>query len=412
MREGMKITQMKWYPWAAWFLPALCFMIMYVARVVPGTFLNELMTSFDVSHGAVGVLGSAFLQGYVLMQLPVGLLVDRFGPVTLLLIASVLGIFGNNMFEVSNTLSQAYVARLLLGMGSAFIFVCAFKQAKIWLSARHFPFACGLTQVFGMLGAAIGNGWMHSSDISWRVTLHTITQIWCVLLVVMLMVLRSKRDDSPKAKHSHNVKEMFSGLMQVLGNSNSWLNGLYAGLVFLPTEVLGGWWGPYYLSLVHDITEAQAGGLIGSIFIGWAIGGSVIGYIAGRWKCTKPLMILSAMMSLVFLSLGLYVRICPMFVLNIIFFLYGVCNAGLILAYALSTELVGIEVAGSAIAFTNVMSIILGVILQPGIGHGVSYITAYLGEKIAFDIVMLVLPLGLIVSALMAYRLRLPKGHH
>lgn len=397
------------YPWISWFLPAFSFLVMYVARVAPASFLNELIDSFHVNHAALGVLGSAFLQGYVVMQIPVGMLVDRFGPVKLLLIASIIGIIGNNMFVVSTTLAQAHFARMLFGVGSAFIFVCAYKQAKIWLSPRHFPMACGFTQVFGMLGGAIGAGMMHRPGISWRVTMNMVTQLWCLLVILMLIFLRSKREDSPRANHSHNIKEMFKGLKTVLINKNAWCNGLYAGLIFLPTEVLGGWWGPYYLGMIHNLDKAQSGALISSIFVGWAIGGSLIGYISGRWNATKQLMIASSMMSLLLLCIGMYARGCPFYLLNIVFFLFGLCNTGLIIAYALSADFVGIEVAGSAVAFTNIMSIILGIGMQPIIGFGVTVLTVYFNENVAFDMVMFLLPLCLLMSAYMGYVLRIPK---
>lgn len=408
----MEICSNRFYPWLSWALPSLGFLVMYVARVAPAAFLSDLIHDFHTDVGGIGILASAFLQGYVLMQIPVGLLVDRFGPVRLLFLSTALAILGNLWFAYATSLSHAHMARLMVGVGSAFMFVCSFKQAKIWLPDAYFPLAGGLTQVCGMIGAAFGSSWLTTlyPAGNWRLSVRWVSGVWALLWVVMLCTLRSKPNEEEAAPLGR-LSDVMGGLYRVCVNRNAVLNGVYAGLIFLPTEVLGGWWGAYYLDHVHQLNAQSAGFLIGCIFLGWAIGGALIGYVAGRFGDLRRVMIFSALSSCVFLSLGLYgVGLSEAFLAGI-FFAYGLSNSGLVLAYAISTDFVEASLSGSAVAFTNVMSIALGILMQPLVGLGLATMSAHMSMTDACRTVMLLLPLSLCAASYAAFRLSIPdKG--
>jgi fucose permease len=65
--------------WFIWLLAAGFYFYEFVLRVSPSVMVDELMTSFGITASAVGVLSAFYLYAYAPMQLPVGLLMDRYG---------------------------------------------------------------------------------------------------------------------------------------------------------------------------------------------------------------------------------------------------------------------------------------------------------------------------------------------
>jgi MFS family permease len=108
---------------------------------------------------------------------------------------------------------------------------------------------------------------------------------------------------------------------------------------------------------------------IGLIFIGWTIGGPLIGWISDKIQRRKPIIILSASFSLLFASLVILVPGLPLGVLFSLLFLYGFANTGVATAYAVASEINPQAVAGTSVAFTNMASVIIGAGFQPLIGY-------------------------------------------
>ena len=71
-------------PWLIWGLGAAFFFAEYYARVAPSVMATDLMQAFQVNAFALGSLSAFFYYAYVAMQLPVGMMMDRFGPHRLL----------------------------------------------------------------------------------------------------------------------------------------------------------------------------------------------------------------------------------------------------------------------------------------------------------------------------------------
>ena len=118
----------------------------------------QLMQAFNVNALSLGALSAFFYYAYVAMQLPVGTLMDRFGPRLLLsLMAAICGL-SCVLFATTHDLFLANLSRFLMGFSAAFAFVGALKIARTWFSAKRFGFLAGLTQALGMVGAAVGEG--------------------------------------------------------------------------------------------------------------------------------------------------------------------------------------------------------------------------------------------------------------
>lgn len=403
-------------PWLIWSLGAAFFFLEYFARVDPSVIVPQLMTFFHVGAFALGSLSAFFLLPYIAMQLPVGALVDRYGPQRLLTVAAFVCGVGCLLFAVAQQLWVAELARALMGMSAAFAFVGTLKLATIWFHPRQFGLLAGLTQGVGMFGAAVGEGLFGFmvEKIGWRFALVLISTSLFVLTILIGVIVRDKRPTllGHRVRESGQLK-VFDGLMMVFRNKYSWRIAIYAGLIYAPTGAFAELWGPSFLHRVYGMSEQLSGLAISVIFLGLAIGGPVIGWISDRVGFRRPILVASAILSLILMSVVLYVPHLPIVLLFVLLFFYGISNMGIALSYAVAGELNPRPIAGISIAFTNMASVLVAAALQPIIGlllefrwrglyiHGHPYYSA-----VDYQHAMVMLPVALVIACVMALSVR------
>ena len=120
--------------WLIWSLAVLFLFYEFFIRVFPTAMVAELMSAFKVNAGRLGLLSSFYFYSYAPMQIPVGLLMDRFGARKLLTFASLICAIGAFAFSFSFDFSIAAVGRFLMGVGSAFGFV-----GMVYVCSHFFP---------------------------------------------------------------------------------------------------------------------------------------------------------------------------------------------------------------------------------------------------------------------------------
>ncbi len=412
---------MKFYskiqPWVIWFLAAAFFFCEYFARVDAGVMLDQLMHTFQASATTIGNLGAFFYYPYIVMQIPVGLLVDKYGPRRWLAAAALASAGGSALFAFAYVISMAELGRFMVGLGSAFAFVSAVKLATIWFDSKKLGLLVGLTQGAGMLGAALGTGVFSLLVMrwGWRGAMNSVALILFVFALLIYWLVKDKSDHKQySVDTADNTKHHISdNLKLVLSSKQSWFNALYAGFLYAPTAALGEFWGVSFFHHMYSFSIQQSGLLMGAIFIGWALGGPCMGWLSDRMKCRKPLMLLSVASSLVLLTLLFFGSQWSYHALLCLMFFYGVSNTGVALAYAVAGELHGAGVVGMSVAFTNMASILIGALLQPVIGllldhewtgrlhHGVR-----IYSSVAYHDVLFILPCCLVISCIFAILVR------
>lgn len=410
-----------YYPWIVWGLAAGFFFIEYFARVGPGVMVDELMHDFNVLAFALGSLSAFFYYAYVGMQIPVGMLVDRFSPRWLLTSMTLLCALACVLFAMAHNVHIASLARLLMGFGSAFAFVTALKLASMWFPPHRFGLIAGLTQALGMLGAAVGQAPMaySVSVIGWRATMWVIAVLFVLLAIAIVLLVRERPKTAYSQTMGHHVtklsstRDVLSGLGTVLRNPQTWWNGIFVGLLYAPTAAIAELWGVKFFRQTYELSNELAAVAVGLIFMGWTIGGPLVGWISDRIKRRKIILIISALASLIFISTALYVPNMPLVLLFSVLFLYGVANTGVATSYAVAAEINPRALAGTSMAFANMASVLVGAAFQPLIGwlldrnwdgklvNGIPVYTAH-----DFRLAMIALPICLIIATLIAMRVR------
>jgi MFS family permease len=136
-----------------WGFGAVFYLLGFFHRVAPAVITGELMRDFHISAAALGNLSAFYFYSYVAMQIPTGILADRWGPRRLLTLGALVAAVGAVMFALAPSLACASVGRLLIGGSVAVAFVGLLKLAASWFAPHRFALLSGLALFFGIVGA-------------------------------------------------------------------------------------------------------------------------------------------------------------------------------------------------------------------------------------------------------------------
>lgn len=369
-----KLAEQSFYPWVIWSVAACFFLLQYLARVAPSMMEPQLMHSFQLNAFQYGMLGGFFYYAYVLMQLPSGALIDRFKPKYLLTAMALCAGLGCYLFAFAPNYPLAALGRLMTGFSGSFAFVGAMKIASMWLPASYLGLLAGATQALGMVGAAVGDVMISEGvqQLGWRASMSIIGDV--LLLLALCFFLLIKEKPGKEAENAETKQPIMNSFRLILKNPQAWLNGIYAGLMFAPTEAFSENWGPTFFMNVHGFSVHKAATMNMLIFLGLSIGCPLIGYFSDKMGCRKPLMLISSLSSAVVLGFILYATPTHnITLLYILLFTYGIISAGVVSAYAISAEMNPLPICGLSVAFANMASVILGVLFIPLIGYLLDY---------------------------------------
>jgi len=355
-----------------WFLGAFFFFIDYIIRVSPSILTPTLMQFFHTNAFSIGGFSGFFYYAYIGMQIPVGLLVDRFGPKWLLIGATLICAFSTFLFATMQHLSMGFLSRFLMGFGASFAFVGTLKLISIWFKAERFAFLAGLTQAMGMLGAMMGQGPMAMvyHQFGWQNCLYALSVGFVLLAVGMIFLIREK----PHKLTSHQPISVQSSLISLFKNAQNCLNCLFIGLLYAPSACFGEQWGASFLSLVQSISIEKAGHETGILFIGLAIGCPLLGWLSDRMGRRVIIMQICVALCCLLLTLIIYGHALPIHrwltpsVYMVLLFMYGFFNSGIVVSYALAAEINPHQQTGIALGVTNMASVILGALMIPIVG--------------------------------------------
>lgn len=349
--------------WVIWLLAALFYFYEFILRVSPSVILTDLMQKFALNASQVGILSAFYLYAYAPMQLPVGLLMDKFGLKFILSIASVVCGLGTFLFAISPNFTLAAIGRLAIGAASAFGFISMVYVSTHFFSERKRAFLIGLANSIAMLGASCGTGPVSSiiKAVSWETTFK-----WLALFGLVLggLIYYSLRHEKSKGATS-DFKSY--PLKNIISSKNLWLNATIALFFYMTTTAFAGLWGPTYLENVKGFSKETASYSMSVLFAGWLVGGPLIGFISDFIQKRTKVIAYGIIGCFVSFVLILYFPL-PIALTQIFLFLMGVFSAAELLNFTLAIEMTSLKAKATAAAFTNCLISCGDALIQPFVG--------------------------------------------
>lgn len=343
----------------SWGLVALFFFSDYLLKFSVSVLKPTLMDEFNITATDFGWVISMYMLVYTVMQIPAGILVDRWGARKIISIAALACGAGCFLFSKADSTFELLMGRALIGFGASFALVTCSKLAAIWFNPNRFAFLFGsmvtIAFVGGMFGINLSTFLL--SLCGWRSGME-LAGLACILMAaVMWWIIRDINPKTPRGTIGEKISlgNLCYQLLEVTLNKQAWFSAIYAGLMFVPTTILA-FWGTAYLSETNNLSLEVAGGLTSMILAGWIFGSPAYGYISDALGKRKMLMFVSAFSTLCFSSILIFTTGLSYMTIATLMFLVGFCSSGFALAFTTLKENYSVALVGAAMGFMNTVN--------------------------------------------------------
>lgn len=362
--------------WSIWGLGSLVYLAAFFQRVAPAVMTDQLMTDFSLDGAALGNLSAFYFYAYVAMQIPTGLLADRWGPRRLMASGMAVAALGGALFALSPGFALAATGRLLVGASVAVGFVSMLKLSSHWIAPNRFALVSGLLLMMGLAGGVFAGVPLRLAvdAFGWRGVMAAFAALTAVLAIAIWSYVRDDPAERGYASHFHGVEGVRHGhapirtsLAEVASYRNVWL------LMLVPVGFSGavltfaGLWGVPWLRQVHGLDAKSAAAITSAMLVAWGIGGPLLGNWSTRLGRRKPLYVATGVVALlgwaavVWLPLSLPLLVSTLAVT-------GFASGNIIIGFAWAKESVPLRLMGTASGVANMGPLMGGMLLQPGIG--------------------------------------------
>ena len=402
----------RFYPWLVIALSACFLFYKYVLQISPSVMTDDLMRHFHVGGAGLGNLAATFFYSYLVVQLFVGPLLDKYSPRILMSLAIALCAVGALFFAQAQTLLNAELSRALIGAGAAFGTVGYMKMAAVWFKPRQFAFVGGLLATAAMTGSMASQAPLALlvSDVGWRSSLYYCGLAGLVLAVLFFVFVKSK---NPANQATQAVEKLrLSHFMSILKKKHNWYLMLYSGLAFSPLAVFGGLWGDPFLQEAHHLTKTSAAAVVSLMFLGLAVGGPALGILSDRLGKRFEVMVFGLLLSFVSLVLAIYAPM-PVWAVGLCLLLFGFGTGAFMLGFTMGKEANPVILAATVIGLINTGDALFGAFSEPLVGkvldvlrhgathHGVAYFSVA-----NFDWALVMLPVYLLLAGVFLWSIR------
>lgn len=347
--------------WTVWMIASVFYAYQYILRVMPNIMLDDIMSQFHINAATFGQFSGVYYIGYSLMHLPIGIMLDRYGPRKVMTACILLTVVGLLPLIFADHWIYPIAGRALIGMGSSAAILGVFKIIRMTFSEARFPRMLSLSVTIGLIGAIYGGG-----PVSYMREVfgyQTVIQFFAVCGVALA---GATYWIVPNIK-STQQSTMMADIKEVLSNNRVIWSCLFAGMMVGPLEGFADVWGTVFLKQVYGFDSTLAASFPSMIFIGMCFGAPVLSLIAEKVGSYLATIIGAGIIMAVSFLFLLTSHLAPSLI-SVSFVLVGICCAYQILAIYKASTYVREEVAGLTTAVANMIIMIFGYAFHTLIG--------------------------------------------
>ena len=353
--------------WLMWSLIIIFYFYQYFLRVSPVVLTEELLTYFHIDASALGFFSASYFLIYALLQIPVGILIDRFGSKKILPAACLICGLGTLCLAGAEHMFLANLGRILQGLGSSFAFI-----GMIYVSAHYFPitilgFLVCLGDSLGRLGAVFASGPYAEliTFISWKVSLFWIGLFGLLISIALYYVLPTASLTSEHETKTHVIDV----LKKLLKEKSMWLICCVSSFLVVFTTAFAGLWGVPFLEAAYKMSKTTASFAISVFFLGAILGSPSIGYISDRLLRRKPFLMCAGFFGTCLTLFLVYTPVFSYLGVYFLLFLLGILTSIQNLTYCVAIENNHPKFKGVISGYVNLFVFLIGAASQPLVGY-------------------------------------------
>ena len=362
--------------WVIWSVGLAVYLLAVFHRSSLGVAGLLASERFGVSATELSFFTVLQLLVYAGLQVPVGVLLDRYGSRRLLLVGLVMMTAGQLGFAFATSFPAAVAARAVVGAGDAMIFVSVIRLATVWFHARQAPMVTQLTGIIGQTGAIVAAAPLSYllRELGWTPAFAAASSVGVVLLVLVLALVT----DSPYRRVEVvpvRLRALAQSLRRVWGNPGTRL-GMWSHFVSqFSVTVFSLLWGFPFLVRGQGWSEAAASTLLMAM-VGWIIlSGFVLAALVARFPFYRSWIVLGVVAAIMVSWALVLLRSTPAPDWLVVLMAFATASGG-------PTAMVGFDLARS---FTPVAAI--------GRANGIVNVGGFLASLLCMALIGVVLDL-------------------
>jgi len=359
------------------------YFLSYGLRSVNAVIAPELMQELNITAAGLGLLTSAYFLAFGLFQLPLGLLLDRFGPrrveAGLLLVAAL----GCALFALGTSLETLAVGRALIGLGVSACLMAGFKAFSQWFPSDRLPSLTATIMVAGGLGALSASVPIEAAlpMLGWRGVFWV-----CAGLLVLAAGYLWTVPDKAAAATGESFRQQIRALGSIYGNPVFWRFAPQGCFIVGGFMAIQGLWAVPWLMEVNGASRSDAAGtllwLALSMLVGFLFVATCSGWLSRRG--ITPMMLLRTGMGLALVAeLAIILKLAPP---ALLWPLLGITFSLGNIAYSQLSSAFAVSLSGRVNTALNLVVFVGAFSLQWGIGAAVdAFGAAGMSRPVAFQ---------------------------
>lgn len=372
------------YRWVILAVSTLGFMQSHLHRVGFAPLIPIFIRDLRLTYAAAGTIMTSYFWTYMVAQIPIGLLTDRWGPRRVMIVFTAILSLGVLGFPLSQSYGASLLFRMLVGLGAAAVWVPSIRLINEWFPPHERGRATGILSAGGGLGGTLGLLAIPLLAELWGWRWSYASMVLPVFLTLALLVLLVRpADTAVEAGDPHHARESpggpsvenlswggsLGGLRRVLASRELWTLNITM-LLFYGAYFSLLTWMPAFLVKELGAPQSRAGLVTSLMTAGGIVSWPLAGFVADRLARRKAIFLLSQAASCL-VSLG-FAWIVPGLSLSgaaAVAIASGIIIGGMITGFLMVVELFPVELAGSATAVMNTCSFVGSLIIPVLLGR-------------------------------------------
>ena len=346
------------------FLPfVIGYYIAYLFRTINAVMAAPLATELGLGADDLGLLTSVYFLTFAAAQIPIGILLDRYGPRRVQSVLLVVAAVGSTLFAVSDHFWMLLVGRALIGLGVASAMTAGLKALVLWFPGDRVPLLNGLMVMLGALGAVTATlpADLLLAWIGWRELFGLLAVLTAVSAAIIYLVVP---EATPVATGAVSV-----GLRKVYADPRFWRLAPLSAACIGTAWALQGLWAAQWLRDVEGLDRADVVFHLFAMAVALSLGAILLGVAADR-LCRRGVgpEVLLGLVAALFIAtqFALILRLpLPSYLQWAVVAAVG---AATVLSFAILAEYFPKQLAGRANAALNLFHIAAAFAVQYGTG--------------------------------------------
>lgn len=283
-----------WRAWLIWSVGVAAYVLAITNRTSLGAVGVDAADRFQADASTLALFAVVQLAVYGGMQIPIGILLDRYGSRPIITIGMFLMAAGQLVMAFSPSIGIAIIARILLGAGDAAVFPAVLRLVALWFPSQRGPVMVQFTGIIGQAGQLIAlvpvAALLHAT--SWSITFGSIAGLGVLFTVLVAVVIRNR----PPERDADVTVDTDTGVVRVVTSAIDTGVGIRAAWAH-PGTRLAFWshfttpfagtafvllWGMPFLTAAQGLDSAHAAGIISVYVVTGMIFGPIIGDLSRR----------------------------------------------------------------------------------------------------------------------------------